>query len=381
MDFEPSDAQAAVAATARAFAEKRVAPVARENDRNSRFPEELVRELGELGLLAVSTPEEYGGSGAGAVAYALALAEIAAVDCSLAVTMAVSNMVSETIARHGTEEQRRRHCPRIASGEYLAASFALSEPQAGSDAAAMATRAVRRGDQWVIDGVKQWITSGDRAGVTVVWARTDPSLGAKGITAFLVEAGTPGLLVGRHEEKMGLRASTTVSLTFEGCAVPEGSVLGKPNEGFAIALSALDGGRIGIGAQATGTMRAAIAASARYARERRAFGVPIAEHQAIRFMLADMQTECEAARLLTLRAAFFKEAGRPFAREASVAKLFASEAAQRTVQKAVQIHGGYGYVDDYPVERYFRDARVQTIYEGTSEIQRLVIARELLGEA
>jgi alkylation response protein AidB-like acyl-CoA dehydrogenase len=380
MDFEPTDAQAAVAATARAFAEQRVAPVAAENDRQRRFPADLVRGLGEMGLLCAAIPAEYGGSEAGAVAYALAVMEIAAADCSLAVTMSVTNMVADTIARFGTEEQKRRCLPRLASAEWLAGSFALSEPQAGSDAASMATRAVRRGGGWVLDGQKQWITSGAEAGVFVVWARTDPAAGTRGITAFLVEAGTPGLAVGKHEEKMGLRASSTVPLLLEECAVPDSAVLGRPGQGFAVALAALDGGRIGIASQATGTIRAALRASARYARERTAFGKPIAEFQAIAFMLADMRTGHDAARLLVLRAAFLKEQDLPFTREAAMAKLFASEAAQRAVDRAVQIHGGYGYTSEFPVERYFRDARVQTIYEGTSEVQRMVIARDLLKE-
>jgi alkylation response protein AidB-like acyl-CoA dehydrogenase len=378
MPFELTDTQRAVQETARAFARDQVAPAAAENDRLGRFPADLVRGLGELGLLAVNVPEAHGGSEAGAVAYALALMEIAAADCATAVTMAVTNMVGEIIARFGTEAQRARHLPRLASGEHLAGAFALSEPQAGSDAAAMRTRAVRRGDGWVLDGEKQWITSGDVAGVLVVWAKTDPAAGSKGVTAFLVEGGTPGLVIGRHEKKMGIRASSTVALAFDGCEVPDSARLGELGAGYRIALAALDGGRIGIAAQATGTIRAALEASVRYAKERQTFGVPIAEHQAIRFMLADLATEHDAARLLALRAAALKEAGLPFTREASMAKLFASEAAQRAVSHAVQIHGGYGYTDAFPVERYFRDARVQTIYEGTSEIQRLVIARELL---
>jgi alkylation response protein AidB-like acyl-CoA dehydrogenase len=378
MPFELTDTQRAVQETARAFARDQVAPAAAENDRLGRFPADLVRGLGELGLLAVNVPEAHGGSEAGAVAYALALMEIAAADCATAVTMAVTNMVGEIIARFGTEAQRARHLPRLASGAHLAGAFALSEPQAGSDAAAMRTRAVRRGEGWVLDGEKQWITSGDVAGVLVVWAKTDPAAGSKGVTAFLVEGGTPGLVIGRHEKKMGIRASSTVALAFDGCEVPDSARLGELGAGYRIALAALDGGRIGIAAQATGTIRAALEASVRYAKERQTFGVPIAEHQAIRFMLADLATEHDAARLLALRAAALKEAGLPFTREASMAKLFASEAAQRAVSHAVQIHGGYGYTDAFPVERYFRDARVQTIYEGTSEIQRLVIARELL---
>ncbi|HET8732413.1 MAG TPA: acyl-CoA dehydrogenase family protein [Anaeromyxobacteraceae bacterium] len=380
MQLEGTEVQQAIAAAARKFAVERAEPAAARADREARFPEELVRELGALGLLAVNAPADLGGSEAGVVAYAMAVMEIARADCALAVTMAVTNMVGETIARFGTPAQRERCVPRLASAEWLAGSFALSEPQAGSDPGSMSTRAVRRGDRWVLNGSKQWITSGDRAGVLIVWARTGDGVvgGAKGITAFLVEQGTPGLVIGRHEEKMGIRSSSTVALTFEDCEIPETAVLGEVGHGMRIALAALDGGRIGIASQATGTIRAALDASAAYARERKAFGQAIAGFQAISFALADMQTAHDAARLLTLRAAALKESGAPFGREAAMAKLFASEAAQVAVGKAVQIHGGYGYVTDYPVERYYRDARVQTIYEGTSEIQRLVIARSIL---
>jgi alkylation response protein AidB-like acyl-CoA dehydrogenase len=287
-------------------------------------------------------------------------------------------MVNEIVARFGTPAQRERYCPGLSSGELVAGAFALSEPQAGSDSAGMRTRAERKGDGWVLHGEKQWITSGDHAGVVVAWAKTDGSAGTRGITAFLVPGGTPGLLVGRHEEKMGIRASSTVSLAFDDCALPGDAILGAPGDGFKIAMEALDGGRIGIASQATGTIRAALDASMRYAQERRAFGSAIAEFQAVRFALADLATDHDAARLLTLRAACDKRDGRAYTRSASMAKLYASEAAQRAVSKAVQIHGAYGYTDAFPVERFFRDARVQTIYEGTSEIQRLVIARELL---
>jgi butyryl-CoA dehydrogenase len=378
MDLDLSDTDRAVQETARAFARERIAPAAARGDREARFPLEIVRELGELGLLAVNVPEEVGGSAAGPVAYALAIMEIAAADCAAAVTMAVTNMVNEIVARFGTPAQRERYCPGLSSGALVAGAFALSEPQAGSDSAGMRTRAERQGDGWVLHGEKQWITSGDHAGVLVAWAKTDGSAGTRGITAFLVPGGTPGLLVGRHEEKMGIRASSTVSLAFDDCALPGDAILGAPGEGFRIAMTALDGGRIGIASQATGTIRAALDASVRYAQERRAFGSAIAEFQAIRFALADLATEHDAARLLTLRAACDKRDGRAYTRSASMAKLYASEAAQRAVSKAVQIHGAYGYTDAFPVERFFRDARVQTIYEGTSEIQRLVIARELL---
>ena len=375
MDFEPTDVERAVQETARRFAREAVAPAAPANDRTGTFPAELVRGLGELGLLAVNVPASYGGSEAGPVAYALALAEIAAADCATAVTMAVTNLVGEIIAGYGTEAQKARCLPKLASAEWLGGAFALSEPHAGSDAAAIATRAVRKGDGWVIDGAKQWITSGDVAGVVVVWAKTDPS---SEVTAFLVERGTPGLSAGRREHKLGIRASSTVPLLFEGCEVPDSARLGAVGEGYRIALSALDGGRIGIAAQAVGTIRAALDVSARYARERTSFGAPIASHQGVAFMLADMATDEAAARLLTLRAAFLKGMDQPYTREASTAKLFASEAAQRAVARAVQIHGGYGYTEEYAPAKLYRDARVQTIYEGTSEIQRLVIAREVL---
>ncbi len=379
MTLEPNQDQAAVAATARAFARDRVAPAAAANDKAGALPAGLIRGLGELGLLAVNVPAEFGGAEAGAVAAALSLMELAAADASVAVMASVTNMVAETIFKYGSPGQRERHLPRLASGEYLAGSFGLSEAGAGSDASAITTRAVRRGERWVLDGAKQWITSGDVAGVLVVWARTDPGLaGGKPVTAFLVEPGMPGFTVGRHEEKMGQRASSTVSLSFDGLELPDEARLGTIGQGLAIALSALDGGRIGIAAQATGTMRAALDAATAYAKERRAFGKPIAEHQAISFMLADMATSHDAARLMTLRAASVKEAGQPFGHVAAMAKLFASEASQRVVDRALQIFGGYGYTEEYPVAKLFRDARVQTIYEGTSEIQRVVIARQLL---
>jgi alkylation response protein AidB-like acyl-CoA dehydrogenase len=378
MDFRPDDVQLAVQATARAFARERLAPGARERDRSGRFPAAEIRELGGLGLLAVNVPEELGGSGAGAVAYALAMIELGAADASVAVTTSVTNMVAEIVARFGTPAQRQRCCPRLASGEWLAGAFGLSEPQAGSDPSGMRTRAERRDGGWVLSGEKQWITSGDVAGVVVVWARTGSDPGPGGISAFLVEQGTPGLGVGRHEAKMGQRASSTVSLVLDECRVAEDALLGRPGEGLKVALQALDGGRIGIAAQAVGTAAAALEQAVRYAQERQAFGKPIGQHQAIGFMLADMQTELEAARLLVLRAAGLKQAGRPYTREAAMAKLFASEAAQRAVSKAVQVHGAYGYTDEFPVARLLRDARVQTIYEGTSEIQRLVIARQEL---
>ena len=380
MRLELSETQALVRNTARTFARERVAPGARDRDRTEAFPTELLREMAELGLLGVNVPAAYGGAEAGATAYALAMMEIAEACASTAVTMAVTNMCAELITAFGTEAQKRRSVTRLTSGEAVAGAFALSEAQAGSDASALETRAERNGDGWVLNGSKQWITSGDRAGVMVVWARTGAP-GAGGLSAFIVEGGTPGLQVGRHEDKMGLRASSTVPLQFEDCRLPADALLGQEGQGFRLAMMALDGGRIGIASQACGVARAALSATVRYTKERRAFGKPVADFQAVRFMLANIRTELAAAELLTLRAAGLKESGRPFTQEASMAKVFASEMANRAADKAVQLHGGYGYIDEFPVERYLRDARVQTIYEGTSEIQRVVIARELLKAA
>jgi alkylation response protein AidB-like acyl-CoA dehydrogenase len=285
------------------------------------------------------------------------------------------------IAAFGTDEQRRRYNPRLATGEYAAGAFALSEPEAGSDPGSMRTTATKDGDDWVIDGQKQWITSGAHAGVMVVWARTGDRKdlpGTRGVSCFLVEGGTPGLKIGRAEDKMGIRGSNTVALSFEGCRVPSTALLGQLNGGFKIAMMALDGGRIGISCQALGIARAALAESIAYARERVQFDKPIAEFQAIQWKLADMKVEIDAAHALAMRAAWLKEARRPFAREASMAKVFATEAANRVCNSAVQIHGGYGYTREFAAERHLRDVRVTTIYEGTSEVQRIVIARTLL---
>jgi len=377
MDLELTETQALIRNTARTFARERVAPGARDRDRHETFPRDLLLEMAHLGLLGVNVPAELGGAEAGAVSYSLAMMEIAEACASTAVAMAVTNMCAELITAFGTEEQKRRHVTRLTSGQAVAGAFALSEPQAGSDASALETRARRTADGWMLDGSKQWITSGDRAGVMVVWARSGGP-GAGGLSAFIVEGGTKGLTVGRHEDKMGLRGSTTVPLQFEDCRLPADALLGQEGQGFKLAMMALDGGRIGIASQACGVARAALAATLRYTRERKAFGKSVSDFQAVRFMLANIQTELSAAELMTLRAAGLKETGRPFSREASMAKVFASEMANRAADKAVQLHGGYGYIDEFPVERYMRDARVQTIYEGTSEIQRLVIARDLL---
>ena len=378
--FELNETQAMVQQAARGYAQKTLAPIAGKLDREARFPRDQLLELAELGMMGVNVPEEYGGAQAGAVAYSLAMIEIAQGCASTAVTASVNNMVAESIVRYGTEEQKRKYVPEITSGRFAAASFGLSEPHSGSDAAALRTSARRDRGFWVINGSKQWITSGDRAGVILVWARTEAVEGhpSRGISCFLVEGGLPGLHVGKHEDKMGLRASSTVGLTFEDLRVPEGNLLGAEGQGFGIAMASLASGRVGIASQALGIGTAALEEAIKYATERNAFGQPIGNYQAIRFMLADVATELEAARLLVLRAAALKEAGRPFTREGSMAKVFATEKANKACDIGLQIHGGYGYIDEFPAERHYRDARVTTIYEGTSEIQRIVIARDLL---
>jgi alkylation response protein AidB-like acyl-CoA dehydrogenase len=378
IDFELNDEQRLVRDTARDFAARELAPKAAARDRSEEFPVEELRALGKLGLLAINVPESLGGAAAGVVAYSLAMTEIARADASVAVAMSVTNMVGEIIARFGTDEQQRAYNPKLASGEALSGAFGLSEPQAGSDPAGMTTTAKRTANGWRLDGAKQWITTGDRAGVLIIWAKTDPAAGSKGISTFVVPRGTPGLSAGKHEDKMGLRGSSTVPLVLDGCEVPEGALLGKLGGGLSVALTALDGGRIGIASQALGIGLAALDAARKYVRERVQFGRAIGEFQAVQFRVADAATELEAARLLIMRAAWLKENGKAFSKEASMAKLYSSEAAWRACDAAIQLHGGYGYTRDFPVERYARDVRVARIYEGTSEIQRLVIARSLL---
>ncbi|MBN2493103.1 MAG: acyl-CoA dehydrogenase family protein [Deltaproteobacteria bacterium] len=377
MEFELSETQQLIRQTARDFAIKELLPGAAEREREGVFPKELLAKMAGLGLMGINVPESRGGVEAGVVAYALAMMEIARCCGSTAVTMSVTNMVAEILCKFGREDQIDQHVPRICSGEYTAGAFALSEPGCGSDAAALKTSARRKNGGWVLNGTKQFITSGAYSGVTVVWARTGGS-GSRGISAFLATPDTAGLSVGAEERKMGLRASNTVSLVFEDAELPEDALLGEEGRGFPIAMEALDGGRIGVSSQAIGIAQAALEAAVEYAKERKTFGKRLADHQAIQWMLADSATELEAARLLTLQAAHLKETGRPFTRQASMAKVFSTEAANRICARAFQIHGGYGYVEDYPVERYLRDSRVTTIYEGTSEIQRLVIARQLL---
>ncbi len=381
MHFELNETQTLIQQTARDFSQRRILPEAAKIDREGRFPAELIKELAELGLMGVNVPEALGGAQAGPIAYVLAMMEVARACASTAVTMSVSNMVAEIITRFGTDQQRSKYVPKLCSGEFQAGSFALSEAGAGSDPGGLRTTARRDGDSWILNGEKTWITSGDRAGVLVVWARTgspETHAGTKGISCFLVEPGTPGFSVGKHEDKMGIRGSTTVSLLFDECRVPASALLGEENRGFRIAMVALDGGRLGIASQSIGIATAALEETVAYVKERKQFGHPIADFQAIQWQLADSRTELDAARMLTLRAAWLKENNQPFSAEASMAKVFASETAVRVCNRCVQMHGGYGFTRDYAVERHLRDCRVTTIYEGTSEVQRMVISRAAL---
>lgn len=362
---------------ARQFARERLAPGAAARDRESRFPTDELREMGELGLLGMVVPEEWGGAGADAVSYALAIEEIAAGDGAISTIMSVHNSVGcAPILKFGSQEQKERYLRPMATGRMLGA-FCLTEPQAGSDASALKTRAVKDGDHYVLNGTKQFITNGQHAGVALVFAVTDPAAGKKGISAFLVPTDNPGYRVARLEHKLGQRSSDTAEILLEDARVPAAAMLGQPGEGYRIALANLEGGRIGIASQSVGMAQAAFEAARDYARDRVSMGVPIIEHQAVSFRLADMATRIEAARQLVLHAASLRGAGQPCLKEASMAKLFASEMAERVCSDAIQTFGGYGYVEDFPVERIYRDVRVCQIYEGTSDIQRLVIARNL----
>ena len=367
---------------AREFAAAEIAPHAEQLDRDAFFDESLVGKLGGLGLLGMLLPEEYDGLGLDTKTYLMALEEIAAADASTAVLMSVHNSLpTQMILRFGTDEQKRKFLPPMARGELLGA-FALSEPEAGSDAASLTTQAVRDGDGWVLNGTKSWVTAGSHAGVIVAMARTDsPELrrGARGIGAFIVTPDLPGFSVGKKENKLGLRASPTVQLGFDDLRVPDSNLLGDPSHGFIYALQSLDNGRLGIAAQALGIARAALDLSLAYASERKQFGHHISEFQAIQFKLADMAMRIDAGRSLLYATADAKDRGEPIKHFGAMSKLFASETAMWATTEAIQIFGGYGYVKDYPVERLFRDAKVTEIYEGTSEIQRVVIARELLG--
>ena len=379
MNLELTEEQQMIQTMAREFAESEIAPIADEIDRDARFPHETVKRMGELGLMGVAVPEAWGGAGSDAVAYIVALEEIARHCASHAVIMSVNNsLYGEPLLRFGSDAQRERFLRPVASGQ-AQGCFALTEPQAGSDARNQATTAVRDGDHYIVTGRKLFITNGREAAFALVFCQTDKAKAHRGITAIVVEKGTPGFSVGKTEEKLGIRASETAELVFEECRAPVANRIGDEGQGFRIALATLDGGRVGIAAQAVGIAAGALAKSLAYARERRAFGVPIGDHQMIQWKLADMATTIDAARLLTLKAASRKAGGKPYTLAASMAKLFASETAMKVTTEAIQIHGGYGYVREYQVERYFRDAKITQIYEGTSEIQRLVIAREVLG--
>lgn len=361
----------------RDFARAEIAPVAAELDRNPRFPRDTLAKMGELGLLGIMTPEAYGGSGLGMLEFAVLLEEISAADASHGTLMSVTNGLPQSmILTYGNEAQKEAYLPRLARGECLGA-FCLSEPHCGSDAAALQTRADKVAGGYRLNGTKAWVTGGGEAEVYLVMAKTDPEAGTRGVSTFIVDKGTAGMVFGKPEDKLGQHASVTTSIMFEDCFVPDTQLLGETGAGLSYALASLDSGRVGIAALAVGISQAAFAAARDYAAARQAFGKPLRANQGISFKLADMATQLAAARLLTYRAAVLKDEGKPITSEASMAKLFASEASAMITHSAIQIFGGAGYTRDYPVERYFRDARVTEIYEGPSEIQRLVISREL----
>jgi len=366
--------------TARDFARKELAPVAVETNETGRFPEEIYRSLAELGFMGITVPEEYGGVHLPNFCLVLALEEIAQVCASTAVTMSVHNSLTNwVILTYGSEELRKRYLPRLVSGEILGA-YAITESEAGSDVAAMRCSAVRSGNEFILNGAKIFISTGDKAGAIIVFARTDPKERTRGISAFVVEPGYRGFSIGKTEKKMGLKASTTVEIVFEDCRVPAGNLLGSEGMGMKIALAGLDGGRIGIAAQSVGIAQAALDEAVRFARERKQFATRILDFQATRWKIADMATAIEAARLLIYRAAKLRDAGEPYTKEAAMAKLFASRIANQAVYDSLQIHGGVGYTAEFLIERLYRDARVTELYEGTSEIQRLVISRQVIEE-
>jgi len=392
MDFSLTSDQLLIRDTVRQFMETEMRPVIREYERERKYPVAELRKLGELGFCGMMIPEEWGGAGTDTISYAVMIEEVARVDASTAVVVSVTNTVSAgPVFKHGTEAQKKKYLSRLARGEIIGA-FCLTEPQAGSDAGGIQARAVRDGDHYVLNGTKIWVSNGDISGVYIVFAKTDPAAGARGITAFLVEGSFPGFRVSRYEEKMGMHLSPTVEIVLSDCHVPVENRLGEEGRGLRIALEALDGGRIGIAAQSVGLAQGALETATRYSKQRRAFGHPIADYQAIQWMLADMQTEIDAARMLTYQAAQVRDlemrkkpSGTPgpsrLGPYSARAKLYASEMANRVAYKAVQVHGSLGYSRESDVERYYRDARVLTIYEGTSEMQRLVIARDLLRAA
>jgi alkylation response protein AidB-like acyl-CoA dehydrogenase len=379
MDFSFTSDQLLIRDTVRQFMEAEMRPVIREYEREHKFPAEQIRKLGDMGFCGMLVPEEWGGAGTDTISYILMIEEVARVCASTAVTLGVTNSVSSVpLWKYGTEAQKKKYLPRLARGEMLGA-FCLTEPQAGSDSAGIQARAVRQGNEYRLNGTKIWVSNGGVSGLYLVFAKTDPQAGARGVTAFLVEPDFPGFRISRYEDKMGLHLSRTAEVVLEDCRVPAENRLGEEGQGLKIALEALDGGRVGIGAQAVGLAQGALEASVRYAKQRRAFGKTISEFQAVQWMLADMQTEIEAARGLTYYAAWLRDQGtQRLGPHAARAKLYASEMANRVAAKAVQIHGSVGYSRETDVERYYRDARVMTIYEGTSEMQRIVIARDLL---
>jgi len=381
MDFELTEEQKIIQETAAKFAKRELEPVAAEIDRtkNRDVLKANLKKLAELGFMGLNVDPEYGGTGAGTVVFSLVMTELGRACASTTVTASVNNMVAEVIQAVGTEELKRKYIPPICSGEYFAGAFGLTETTAGSDPAGMRTTAVLDGDHWVLNGNKIFISSAEYSGCFVVWAVTDrEAKKGRGISAFIVEPGFPGFVVGRDEHKLGQNASSTNELVFDNCMVPKGNLLGKLNDGFRIAVAELAGGRIGIGSMALGIGLAAMDYATMYVKERIQFDKPIASQQAIQWMIADNYTRLEAARLLLLRAAYLKDQGKYYAKEASMGKVYATEAANKACYDAIQMLGGYGYTNDYPVERFYRDVRVTTIYEGTSEIQRLIIARELL---
>ena len=378
MLFKLTDEQLMIKNMVREFSRKVIATTAAERDRTKEFPADNFKQMGELGLMGMMIPEEYGGEAADTISYVLALSEIAYSCASTSVVMSVQNsIVCESLYHFGSEAQKQKYLVPLASGEWIGA-FGLTEPEAGSDPVSQETTAVKDGDQWVINGTKRFITTGEHSKVVLVTAKTDASKKHKGISCFIVPKGTPGLTVGHMEDKLGLRASDTTDLIFENCRVDDSLLLGKEGDGFKIAMSGLDSGRIGIAAQSYGVAKAAFDAAVKYAKKRKQFGVPISKHQAIRFQIADMATQIEAAKQLIFSAASLKDRKEPYTKEASIAKLFASEMVNKVTATAIQMHGGYGFTKDYPVERFYRDARVFTIYEGTSEIQRVVISNQVL---
>ncbi|MFC1499908.1 acyl-CoA dehydrogenase [Candidatus Zixiibacteriota bacterium] len=381
MDFRLTEEQEFIKQAARDFAQNEIKPGAGERDEKAEFPSEIIKSMGELGFMGIAIPEQYGGAGTSNLAYVVALEEISKADAGVGVIMSVNNsLCCDPLFHFGSDEIKEKYLKKIASGEWLG-SYALTEPGAGSDAGAIATTAVKDGNEYVLNGAKAFITNGDSCDITVMYAKTDPEApNGKGITAFVVEKGTPGFNVGKHEDKLGIRSSDCVSLIFEDCRVPASNVIGEEGAGFKVALATLDVGRIGIGAQALGIAQASLEESLSYSSERVQFGKPIAAFQAIQWKIADMGVEIAAARLLLMHAAWMRDEGMRHTLQSSMGKLFASETAMRAALQAVQIHGGYGYIREYPVERHMRDAKITEIYEGTSEIQRLVIARNLMAE-